>query len=228
MNAVKQFYDQLQFPGTYTLAGLDYHSPKIRNPYLKIIDQQLYPGCSVLDVGCGTGLISNLFARKYPDSQFIGIDFADSVNYAVDFSHTHAINNVQFAQQDLLHYTTAEQYNVVICQGVLHHISDYHFAAAQLMQLVKPGGRLIVSVYHPWGKIAKKIFKINYKNNILYQDQENHPYETTFTPAQIKSMFSKFKLLDVYPSNINISINLQALINYRNGGLTTYTLENSQ
>ena len=80
MNEVKEFYDQLQFPGKYTIAGLDYHSPRIRNTYLKIIDDHLCNGISVLDVGCGTGLITNLFARRY-NSQFVCIDFANSVDY---------------------------------------------------------------------------------------------------------------------------------------------------
>jgi ubiquinone/menaquinone biosynthesis C-methylase UbiE len=94
MNSVKEFYDQLQFPGTYTIAGLDYHSPKIRNPYLKTIGHHLRDGISVLDAGCGTGLISNLFARKYPGSHFAGIDFADSVNYATQFAFYNNIKHV--------------------------------------------------------------------------------------------------------------------------------------
>jgi hypothetical protein len=54
---------------------------------------------------------------------------------------------------------------------------------------IRPGGKLILGVYHPWGKLVKKLFNINYKNNILYQDQECHPYETAFTISQVKKLF---------------------------------------
>jgi 2-polyprenyl-3-methyl-5-hydroxy-6-metoxy-1,4-benzoquinol methylase len=228
MNAVKQFYDQLQFPGTYTLAGLDYHSPKIRNPYLKVIDQQLTKPCSVLDIGCGTGLITNLFARRYPDIQFTGVDFSNSIDYAIEFSHKHLIKNATFVKQDFLQYKDTVQYDIIICQGVLHHIPNYQLAIDRMVSLLKPNGCLILSVYHPWGKLAKKIFNIDYKNYILHQDQENHPHETTFTLPQIQKLFPKFKLSNAYPSSINTYINVYALVNYRNGGLTTYVLENSQ
>jgi 2-polyprenyl-3-methyl-5-hydroxy-6-metoxy-1,4-benzoquinol methylase len=221
MNAIKEFYDQLQFPGPYTMAGLDYHSPRIRNPYLKIIDHHLDNGLSILDAGCGTGLISNLFARKYPGSDFVGIDFANSVSYATQFALDHDISNVQFARCDL-RLMPAAQYDLVICQGVLHHIPDHAHVADNLSVSTRPGGKLILAVYHPWGKLLKKFVKINYGNSILQQDQEQHPYETSFTPGQISKLFPNFCIVDSYPKK---RININAVINSRNGGLTTYILE---
>jgi 2-polyprenyl-3-methyl-5-hydroxy-6-metoxy-1,4-benzoquinol methylase len=221
MNSVKEFYNQLQFPGTYTMTGLDYHHPKIRNPYLKTIDNHLQNGISVLDAGCGTGLISNLFAKKYPSSRFVGIDFADSVNYAKQFALDHDILNVEFRQDDLL-LMPISQYDVVLCQGVLHHIPDHTHVADNLSVSIRPGGKLILAVYHPWGKLLKKFVKINYGNDILHQDQEQHPYETSFTPDQISKLFPNFYIVDSYPKN---RININAVINSRNGGLTTYVME---
>ena len=227
MNDVKLFYDKLQFPGHYTLSGLSYHDPNIRNPYLKIINRHLSNNMSVLDVGCGTGLIANLFARKYPKSKFVGIDFANSIDYAQQFAQTHLISNAQFIKQDISQHKFAETYDVIICQGVLHHIPDYQNAAKLLVSALRPGGKLILGLYHPWGKIAKKIFNINYKNDILFQDQELHPYETTFNLAQVKLLFPNLKLVDAFPTMINTLNRIYALVNSRNGGLTVYILEKS-
>lgn len=227
MNAIKKFYDDLKFPGYYTMPGLDYHFPVIRNSYLRIIDNYLTNNMSVIDVGCGTGLITNLFAKKYPNSQFVGVDFANGIDYAAQFAKNHHITNTQFIKEDFLKYKPKIQYDLVICQGVLHHIPDYHTAAENLKLLLRPGGILLLGLYHPWGKLAKKIIKVDYKNEMLQQDQEHNPYEITFTLQQVRSLLFPLNLEKAYPSSINIMLCLNALINQRNGGLTVYVLEKS-
>lgn len=225
MSNVKSFYDDLQFPGHYTLSGLDYHSPKIKNPYLKIINAQLDNNISVLDVGCGTGLITNLFARKYPTSNFTGIDFADSINYAAKFATVNNITNVEFERHDFTKYPVKQQFDVVVCQGVLHHIPNRKIAIEKLKQLVKPNGTLVLGLYHPWGKIAKKFIDIDYHSEILYQDQENHPFEDAYNFKQVVEEFSNFTFQTAYPYFLNTFIAIPSFFNYRNGGLVTYVLK---
>lgn len=228
MESVKQFYDQLQFPGHYTAQQLAYHRNEILNGYLDQIDTQIMPGQQVLDIGCGTGLISNLFADRYPSSNFTALDFADSINYAEQFAQEHDIKNVKYIKQDFMTFHSRRKFDLIICQGVLHHMPNYHWASAKIDQLLKPGGRLVLAVYHPWGKIIKKFFKINYKNTILYRDQELVPYETAFNLAQVKALFPRLNLLDSYPGSASeLNICIHALLNSRNGGLTTYILEKS-
>ena len=91
---IKNFYDQNQFPGWYTMQELGYHFPDIQNPYLNIIDTCINNKKNILDVGCGSGLISNLFGIKYPDCKFTAIDFASSIDYAKTFAKQHNINNI--------------------------------------------------------------------------------------------------------------------------------------
>ena len=149
MEKVKQFYNRIQFPGNYTAKSLDYHWPKIRNPYLQIIDSALGEGLHVIDIGCGTGLITNLFAKKYTHSQFCGIDFSDSINHAETISRELGQKNTQFIKTDFLEYVTDNVYDVVICQGVLHHITDHSIAIKKINTLINPGGKLILGLYHP-------------------------------------------------------------------------------
>lgn len=227
MNPVKQFYDQLQFPGHYTIDGLNYHINQVKNPYLKLIDRYIEDGVSVIDVGCGTGLISNLFALKYPTAQFTAIDFANSVIYGRNFARQNKIKNVKFERADITKYAVKKQYDIVICQGVLHHIPDIELARSKLDQLVKPGGKLILGLYHPWGKILKKFYNINYKNSILYKDQEHNPYERAYNFSQVKSMFPGYDFETAYPYLLNKFIAMPSFFNYRNGGLVTYILEKS-
>lgn len=219
----KQFYDKLQFPGPYTNDQLTI----INNRHLYTIDSVLKDGQSVLDIGCGTGLITNLFAQRYPNSNFTALDFSDAIDYAQHFSEQHSINNVQFLKQDILSWKTEQTFDVVICQGVLHHIRMYSDAAEKIKQLVKPGGLAIIGLYHPWGKFLKRLVNINYGNEILRQDQEQNVYETAFSCRQAQNLFPEFELVGSYPTVIPIISHAMALVNSKSGGLVTYIWKNN-
>lgn len=224
MEEIKTFYNSNKFPGTYSKESLEYHWPTIKNPYLKIIDTALTDNISIIDIGCGSGLISNLFAKKYPSSKFLGIDFSDSIDHAVKISQQLELKNLSFIKQDFINFNNEEQYDVVICQGVLHHIPDYKNAAIKLKKLVKPNGLLVLGVYHPLGKIVKKYFNIDYKSKVLHDDQELNPFETTFDYLTVAEMFSEFTLCRKYPSFFG-SVTISSIFNYKNGELVTYVFQ---
>jgi len=225
MDDVKNFYNQIQFPGTYLVESLDYHSPIIINPYLRLIDNVLSEELTVLDVGCGSGFITNFFAKTYSRSHFTGVDFSPaSINHARFISQEANIQNTNFVNADFASYSTDQQFDVVICQGVLHHMPNYSEIVKKLTNMIKDDGYLILGVYHPWGKIAKKYVGIDYQDQVLYVDQEQHPYELSFNYRAVTSMFPEFKLEKCYPKFFGL-VALPNLFNYKNGGLTTYVFK---
>jgi len=147
---IREFYDRLQFPGHYAIDDLNYHWPEIQNFYLRIISTHVQ-GNLVLDIGSGTGLVTNVVARYHPDKKFTGIDFAQGAVFAENFARTHAINNASFKIKNLFDLDIRKKFDTVICQGVLHHIPDQERAVQHLVDLISPGGTLILGVYHPWG-----------------------------------------------------------------------------
>lgn len=225
---IKNFYSDLHFPGRYTQQDLEFYEAEgvDINVYLREINKALGDNLDVLDVGCGTGLVSNTFATLYPGSNFTGVDFSNSIDYAKRVSKENKLTNTKWVKEDFLKVKLNKKYDVVICCGVLHHIPEYERALAKLKSLLKPGGTLLIALYNPLGKILKHVKKINYNSPTLFEDQENNPFELSFTKRAVLNMCSDLTFHRVEPSWCNHFVNFLALFNSSNGGLAIYTFTN--
>lgn len=221
---IKTFYDKIQFPGPYGQAQIDYHKHAIKNPYLHIINLAIDRDQQILDVGCGTGYITNLLAQMHPDCKFTAIDFANGIDYGRAFARQQGTDNVTWIKADFLEHSFDQQYDVIVCQGVFHHMIDPDSTLQKLKDSCRPGGKIVFGVYHPFGKILKQLIDLDYASHILWEDQERNPHERSYSCGQVLGMFSDFELLDVYPTSLPILAHAMALINSKNGGLTTYVL----
>lgn len=217
---IKEFYSNIKFPGPYTLSDLEFYDNGIHNSYLKVLDDAVNGCKSVLDIGCGSGFITNLLARRHPETMFTAIDFSDSIDYARIFTKTHRTKNIIYYKQDFLTWNSIHTYDLIICNGVLHHIPRYKEALVKIKDLST--NKIAMGIYNPYGKLMKKVFPINYRTEILYLDQEECPFELTFSDKEFRNMFKEFKLLSTYPSINNKFVDFYNIFNYNNGGLTLY------
>lgn len=223
---VQEFYNQNPFPGPYSIGQLINYNVK-NNAYVNLIDQYLTNNQKVLDVGCGTGLLTNLFALKY-NSKFVGIDFSVGADYAREFAKTNNIANTKFIKQDFFEYKTLDKFDVIICQSVITHIPNYVDAVDKLKDLLAPNGILIVGVYNNWGNRVKKLMSVNYGNARLALDQTANPCEVVLTHKQVMRLFDDYRLDKISPSIANRLIGLTNLFNARNGGLTMYVFKGTE
>lgn len=208
---IKVFYDRINFPGKYVYSDIvEYYND---NRYLNFIEKYIKGSESVLDAGCGTGFITNNFAYRNPNMHFTAVDFAKSIDWAEQISTELELKNTKFVKKDLNDYKSKKRYCVILCQGVLHHIPNYAQVLKNLQSMVDKNGLFIIGLYHPWGKKLQKLLPVKYDSTVLKEDQEENPFETSFTKAQTVDMFKGFKLIDSYPN---------AFFNWRNGGLTVY------
>ena len=219
---VKTFYSKLNFPGEYTTEQVEFHLPDTVNNYINILYSSINDGDSIIDLGCGSGLITNIIASKYKKSKITAVDFCDSIEYAKSFSKETKIKNVSYSKKDILKLNN-KKYDVVMCIGVLHHIPEFEKAVEKIKKLANK--KIILGVYHPTGKILKKAFKLDYANSILYSDQEEVPFELSWTKKQVLDMFSEYQVVEQYPKNPVWKFITSPLTHNRNGGLTTYILE---
>jgi len=79
---------------------------------------------SVLDVGCGNGYSTKIFAETFPDIRFTGMDFSESM---IDLAKKSKIENASFFVGDVLKPETfaGGSYDLVITQRCLQNLADY-------------------------------------------------------------------------------------------------------
>ena len=112
----------------------------------------LTAGERVLDVACGTGLVSFDAARAIgPQGQVLGIDLSGKM---VDAARQRAVRsrleNVRFARMDAEALgVQAGTFDVALCALGLMYMPDPAQAVREMLRVLRPGGRLSLAV---WGE----------------------------------------------------------------------------
>ena len=130
-------------------ANIEYHT-KLSNSYdeeqghfksenvkrvegiLKKIAHETHSG-SLLDIGCGTGFITNI-AHKYFD-RVVGIDITPAM-----LKKVRRYKNVELYLIDLFSASFKEEFDVCTAYSVLHHLPEPKLAFKKVNQFLKNGG----------------------------------------------------------------------------------------
>jgi 2-polyprenyl-3-methyl-5-hydroxy-6-metoxy-1,4-benzoquinol methylase len=214
MDEIQKFYDDLMFPGTYTSKSITEYNQTWDNRYINFIHSCITPNSNVLDIGCGSGLISNVIANSTSCS-ITAIDWAQGVKFGKKISRQLKLKNINWQCEDFLKFKTSKKYDVIICQGVLHHMPDWENVLKKIKDMLAPNGVLLLGVYHTIGKLMQKFLKFFFKNRTLYIDQIHNPFELTWSKSQIKQICSPLELVNYIPTRYNLDFLF-------NGGLTLY------
>lgn len=103
-------------------------------------------GRRILDVGCGSGPLSA--ALRDRGAVVSGFDLSAAM---IDLARARLGDGVDLRVHDLadpLPYVDAA-FDDVVASLVLHYLADWTGPLAELRRVLKPGGRLILSVNHP-------------------------------------------------------------------------------
>ncbi len=99
-------------------------------------------GERVLDIACGVGFGSRLLCDAGA-SEVIGVDISiNAIRYAQQHFHRSMIT---YEKADIVDYSSASVFGVVVCFETIEHISDYRTALRNLNSLLVPGGVLLIS-----------------------------------------------------------------------------------
>jgi len=115
----------------------------------------LEPGLEVLDVACGTGLVSlQAAAAVVPGGRIVGTDIAEQMVLAArDRAASRGIANVLFERMEAEQSTFGDNsFDVVLCALGLMYVPDPERAIRDFHRMLRPRGRAVCAV---WGQRNK-------------------------------------------------------------------------
>lgn len=116
----------------------------------------LHPDEQVLDVGCRDGVVTQLFAHRFPDVYFTALskthDFLAIANQRLETSNAsrkpnEKINNIEFHLWDLTRLPYQHKFDAIISFCFLHWTSEKQWVINNLFQTLKPGGRAYLQFF---------------------------------------------------------------------------------
>lgn len=111
---------------------------------------------SILDFGCGDGLMTSYVQQLFPEAAITGIDpSSKSIKTAQNNYPT-----ITFKTSDILDYASAK-FDVIFAACVFHHIpeAEQAFYVQQLKQLLNKNGVIVIFEMNPLNPVTRYMFK---------------------------------------------------------------------
>ncbi|MBI3336782.1 class I SAM-dependent methyltransferase [Candidatus Peregrinibacteria bacterium] len=223
---MQAFYEEHTFPG---YDGID--SPSVlmdkagKSGFGKWVDEAISPFATVLEVGCGTGQMTN-FLGLVSTRTVIGTDQSiASLTLGQSFKEQFGLQNVHFVQANIFAMPfKPNSMDILICSGVLHHTPNPKKGFEELLKLVKPGGKILIGLYNTYARIPTGIRKSIFsctgktfrfldshmrrrdvdqsKKEIWFADQYKNPHESWHSVDEVLQWFDEknVKFLSGVPS----------------------------
>jgi SAM-dependent methyltransferase len=102
---------------------------------------------SLLDLGCGNGMITCLLASEVPEMRVVGVDLdADGLAFAKRLAEANGLSNVTFRPANAEHDELPGPSAFVLSLAVFQFIHDVPALARRLHDVLEPGGTLALQL----------------------------------------------------------------------------------
>jgi len=146
------------------------------------------PGTAILEVGCGAGF-SARYIREYYAS-YTGIDYSDNL---IKYARQHNMaDKTVFQAVNLKDYKPLGKFDIVLMIGVLHHLENVEQGLSQFIDLLKPGGWILVNEPQSSNVLIQLLRKIRARTDAAYSENQQN-----FSPPELGQLFRKAGLQNI-------------------------------
>ena len=133
----------------------EYYQKKYRP---KIIDKVVFadifekyltpdPDKEILEIGCAGGDLLCFLAKQYHFKTF-GVDYSDEIKTTVELFRFNSLPTPTLFKQDIFKWRPGRQFDLVCSFGLLEHFENPAPLLQKHIELLKPGGTLIITMPH--------------------------------------------------------------------------------
>ncbi|MFN7096616.1 MAG: bifunctional 2-polyprenyl-6-hydroxyphenol methylase/3-demethylubiquinol 3-O-methyltransferase UbiG [Gammaproteobacteria bacterium] len=172
----------------------------IRLQFIK--DHAALNGKTVLDAGCGGGILSEALTKSGASVTAIDMDAA-----ALEAAREHAKKsniNIDYRHQTIESLTSSHphHFDVITCMEMLEHVPDPAAIIGACAALLKPTGKLFVSTLNRHPKAyAMAVVGAEYILNLL--PRGTHDYQKFIKPSELSNWARQHKLDMMAISGVN-------------------------
>ena len=111
---------------------------------------------TVYDLGCGTGNVTRLLARRWPEATVVGLDHSPEMLAEAAAGEASVI---RWVQADLRDWHPEEAPDLLFSNATLHWLPDHAALFPNLLASLAPGGALAVQMPRSWGLASHRLMR---------------------------------------------------------------------
>ena len=225
-----------KFSTKENLNAKNYILERFRN--FKSFNNNFFKNKNIIDVGCGGGRYSNAL-RLLKAKQVTGVDFSDDGLFTAKKNYN--FKNISFKKQNVLNLKFKNNsFDIVFCNGVLHHTIDLKKGIKELHRICKPGGYIYLYLYGTGGLYwsarrqmnkLMKLIPLEYSqqvldligmptNRFIFMDNWYVPYERHTSHNEIYKILQSLNLKSIEKMVTGRKTDLETgLLNYKNSDI---------
>jgi ubiquinone/menaquinone biosynthesis C-methylase UbiE len=164
-----------------------YYQHKLNRDIRFIVEQGNNNKTKILDLGCGTGLLSLPFLKR--DCHVIAVDIsAEMLDILMKDVPVDKIDNIKIIKSEAMKYvqdslSNDTKYDAVVISALLHHLVDYNEFIKNAGKLVRAGGILYIAfeplkqeikskIKYTWHKIIRNMDEYFFRLNLRIKGVE--------------------------------------------------------
>lgn len=113
--------------------------------YIREYMQELPVSSSILEVGCGSGILLSMLAEEFPSHNFQGIEpFGDGFGSLRELNSLVKESGVQIANTGYENFSNTEKFDCIYCVNVFEHVKNWRHFLDWISASLAEGGVFVV------------------------------------------------------------------------------------